>query len=540
MKPLMLNPIQQAAARWPSPWKAWPFWALILLALGLRLYLVLTTSYLWDEDREWIKLARSISWQPGAIHLPLQGDTHPVLPAYLIRLGTLFWGETPLGYRFFSLVAGTLTVGLASRLAWQVAGATAGMATGLFLAVSEFHMVMSAVAVDGVFYLFFALLALTCFSAFLHRPRTHLLLATGALSGLGYMCNERTALLLPVFAVALLTAPYRRWLRHPAPWAAVILFMVIISPDLFKGATHGTANQASYTDHMDRIRGIGITPQPVAFYGKEAVRFALDITGRTFKDWAPEYPGLNEAFGISVLLALMWSLFRIRQLPDPRLRLWLALFLFVFGFLVLLDTEFNEQRQLSPQAWYWADLTLLPAALVLGFVTARSRGWLHGALLLLLVGGCLISSARLASGPFRFQHMKLAVSPAVLWPQDGRIAPVQVGVLPCTACDQNPEMVLEKVMIQSAAGWRPATPEEMPALGDEHHRTVLLAVSPAVSAYGLHYRLTESNSHVVRTSIDVLIRPEADQVKQPFWFVSPPAGKSPSVPEAVPNGSPSH
>jgi hypothetical protein len=484
----------------------------------MRLFLVLNTTYLWDEDREWIILARSISFTPSTLSLPIQGDTHPILPAYLMHMGTLLWGENPLGFRFFSLLAGCLTVMVASRLAWRVAGATAGLATGLLLAMSEYHMVMSSVAVDGVFYLLFSLLALTAFTSFLRQPQAAALLETGVFAGLGYMCNERAGLLLPVFGIFLLTSRYRRWLWRWPSWVALLLFLAVISPDLLKGWV-GDDNeiQAGYGDHLDRFAGVGISPQPAAFYGKTAVRTLVSVTGHDFMDWAPEYPAMNEITGLALFMGIFVVLWSREKRKDPAVRLWLALFFFVFFFLVLLKTENNPEKNLGPQAWYWADLTLLPAALLMGVAVGRLAAWPRRVVTLLLLAGCLVSSARLGLDRFGIQRLKLGVEPAILRPLGDRSAEVRVAILPCVVCDPTPAATLEKVMVQTESGWRPAAPGEVQRAEPGVEQRLLLQAGNSITAYGLHYRLTEKSGKEMKTSIGVLVRPGPPRYNPPFW-----------------------
>lgn len=514
----MFRFLQRLDQKWASPWRCWPFWVIVGVALAVRLFLILNSTYIWDEDREWIILARSISFSPDSLSLPLQGDTHPVLPAYMMHLGSLLWGENPLGFRFFSLVAGCLTVIAGARMSWHVAGAAAGLATATLLALNEYHMVISSVAVDMVFYLLFSLLALSAFTSFLRKPGSATLLATGLFCGLGYMCNERTALLLPVFGVFMLTRNYRRWLVRWPAWMALLLFLAVISPDLLKlGADESDLKQVTHSDHLERFAGLGITYQPAAFFGKTAVATVLAATGREFRDWAPEYPAMNEISGLAIFMGILLVVLARDRRGDPAVRLWLSLFLFTFLFLVVLNTEYNPERDVGPQAWYWADLTLLPAALLTGMAVSRLAAWPGRAVAILLLAGGLASLTHLSVDQFRFQRMKIGVQPGVLWPVDNRNAEVGVAVLSCVACDPHPEALLEKVMVQTGDGWREAAPGEYQRATPGADGSLLLRASPTIKAYGLHYLLSESSGREMRTSILVLVRPQAPRGKRPFW-----------------------
>jgi hypothetical protein len=198
-------------------------------------------------------------------------------------------------------------------------------------------------------------------------------------------------------------------------------------------------------------------------------------------------------------------------------RLWLALFFFVLFLLMLLNTEYNPDRNLGPQAWYWADLTLLPAALIIGIAVGRLAAWPGRIVALLLLAGCLVGGARLGMERFGLQRLKLGVEPTVLWPVDDRIAEVRTAVLPCMICDPRPDAELEKVMVQTASGWREAASGEVRRAGPGEERRLLRRAGGSIRTYGLHYRLTEQNGEEMRTSVDVPVSPDPPRYKPPFW-----------------------
>ena len=498
--------------------RPWVPWAIVACAVAVRLYLVLSTVYLWDEDREWIVLARSISLDPGSLHLPLHGYTHPVLPAYFMKAGTLIFGETPIGFRLLSAIAGGLTVLVGYRLAFRAGGSAAGVATALLLALNEYHVAVSSVAVDMVFYLLFALLAMAAFGRFLEEQRPASLVLAGALAGLSYLCNERAALLVPVFGVALLWTANARWLLRWPSWAALAAFLAVISPDVAKNWTGDAAlTQASHSDHLARISGIGVTPQPFIFYAKDLASALLGMLGIPFKDWAPEYAGMNALFGAVAALGVLAVLLSKDERKRPAVRLWLALLGIALAFLTLLKTSYNEARDLGPQAWYWADITLLPATLLAGVAVARAAGWRKRILVLGLVAGCLFASYRVLADRLGMPRFKAGASPAVLHPADDRDVEVRIGFMSCTLCDRDPEIRLEQVETQEGRTLRPAREEEARALAESGDRLVLRAAT-GKPIYVLHYRVRERSGRETRVVFDVLVRDEALRGREMFWL----------------------
>ncbi|MGE0887578.1 MAG: ArnT family glycosyltransferase [Blastocatellales bacterium] len=164
--------------------------ALLIVAFGLRLYLAITTAYLWDEDRDWIPLAESISFEPGAINLPVRGDFHGALSAYFIKAGAFLIGNTHLGYRFFGLLAGVVTIVVVYRLAFEFAGAIAAKLSAVFIAFNEYHIQVSTMAIQKVYYLLFAGLAIYGFCRFLREQSPRWLYLAAVAVGLAFLCYE--------------------------------------------------------------------------------------------------------------------------------------------------------------------------------------------------------------------------------------------------------------------------------------------------------------------------------------------------------------
>jgi predicted membrane-bound mannosyltransferase len=99
---------------------------LILLgALALRLYLAATQAYVHDEANTSIPLSQTISFDPGALHLPLRGENHGALPAYVVKVSSLLFGTAPIAYRLAHVLLGLCTILLVYRLASDYGGRAA-------------------------------------------------------------------------------------------------------------------------------------------------------------------------------------------------------------------------------------------------------------------------------------------------------------------------------------------------------------------------------------------------------------------------------
>jgi 4-amino-4-deoxy-L-arabinose transferase-like glycosyltransferase len=344
----------------------------LLVATALRLHLLLTTTYTWDEEREWIVVAQRISFCPGSLHLPIREGHHGSLSAYLIRAGAELFGENPLGYRFFSLAAGLLTLVVAWRVAQRWAGPEAALWT-LGLLAFKYHIGISTLAVEkGLQHLFIAG-SLYGFYRYLAGEGRAFLYLSSVMAGLAFLCNERSALLVLAYGVALFWWRSWRWLRQRETYLAVCLFLLTNSPDVYANLRWSRSdNGADYADHVARIGGVGINRHYLLFFCRDAVASIYGLLGRQLHDQAPEYPAMNALFGALLLAAAAVAWLRYRS-QDAGGKLFLSLFTTVLVFFSLLRLGVTRPG-LDAVAWFWVDLTLPAAALLGGQALSTSRG----------------------------------------------------------------------------------------------------------------------------------------------------------------------
>ena len=145
--------------------------AIVLVALALRLQLAATEAYIHDEDGTAIPLSKTISVTPGQFNLPLRGENHGALPAYVVRASSTIFGETRLGYRALHLILGLATVLLLARMARQWHGPQAAHWTAGLFAFNEYYLTISSRVTAHVPHLFLIASALYLFSRFLVTNR---------------------------------------------------------------------------------------------------------------------------------------------------------------------------------------------------------------------------------------------------------------------------------------------------------------------------------------------------------------------------------
>jgi 4-amino-4-deoxy-L-arabinose transferase-like glycosyltransferase len=360
-----------------------PFLCILLVAALARLWLATTEKYVHDEIGTAIPLARTISFTPGYVHLPLRGENHPALPAYVAKASGEFFGRSQTGYRMLSLLLGLGTLVLIFSLTVDAVGPVAARWAAALLAFNEYYLGVSARVTAHVPHLLLVTLAMYAYGRFLRTQRPAFIYAAAASAGLAFYAKEHSALLMPVFFIALLASSQRRWLRTPHPYLASVLFVACISPDLYWNLTtraEVTANYsgervrvATYRDHFRRFGGLSVSPYPAMFYARPLARAgARLVTGTTPPDYTPEYRALNPALGLLLLGAVVFTA-AARRARDDLAQFLLIQFGFVFVFFSLIQPG-NPPGRLDAASWIWVETTILAAVILTGARLAELTG----------------------------------------------------------------------------------------------------------------------------------------------------------------------
>jgi 4-amino-4-deoxy-L-arabinose transferase-like glycosyltransferase len=349
---------------------------ILLVALAVRVQLAVTREYIHDENNTAIPLSKTISFAPGNLHLPLRGENHPALPAYVVKVSSLIFGTSQLGYRGLHILLGLLTVCAVYSLTRQWYGVGAARWAAVFLAFNEYYLNVSSRATAHVPNLLLVTGAVYAFSRFLATERAIYLYAAGASAGFAFYCKESTGLLLPVFALTILISKYRRWLFKPHLYLAVAIYALIISPDVlwnmrtnpdtatvtYNNETHG---QATYAAHFRRVGGFGLSPYPSMFYFRSQVRSLYQaVTGAELKDETTEYWSMNWALGALLVGAVVVTTAQWAR-PDQLRIFLLVMFWGIFTFFTLIKKG-DPPGRLDPVSWIWVEITIIPAIILAG------------------------------------------------------------------------------------------------------------------------------------------------------------------------------
>jgi 4-amino-4-deoxy-L-arabinose transferase-like glycosyltransferase len=360
---------------------------ILLVALVVRVQLAMTRQYIHDEENTAIPISKTISFEPGNLHLPLRGENHPALPAYVVKASSTLFGTTHLGYRSMHVLLGLVTIVLVYALTRQAYGPVPARWAAAFLAFNEYYLNVSSRATAHVPNLLLVTGAVYAFSRFIATERVIYLYAAGASAGLAFYCKESTGLLLPVFALTLLIGKHRRWLLSPHVYLAVATYVLVITPDIawnlrtnpdtatvtYNNQTHG---QATYAAHLRRVGGLGLSPYPSMFYFRGPVTaLYARITGSELKDETTEYWSVNSAIGALLVGAVVVT--TVRGASPDQLRLFLlVMFWGIFTFFTMIKKG-DPPGRLDPVSWIWVEVTIIPAIILaaarLGDLTGRWR-----------------------------------------------------------------------------------------------------------------------------------------------------------------------
>jgi 4-amino-4-deoxy-L-arabinose transferase-like glycosyltransferase len=329
--------------------------ALVVLATVLRLALGATVPLVADEAYYW-------EWSR---RLEFGYFDHPPAIAWLIAAGTRLFGDTPLGVRFFPVLAGAAgclaIVGIAERLAGAAAARFAALLTAV-LPLSAIGLVLATPDAPLFAAIAVTLLCLVMATEPDVAPRSQLgwWLAAGFAIGVA-MASKFTGVLVPMaVTLALVVNPrLRPQLRRPGPWLAVLVASAVMLPVLLWNAEHdwiafrfqlghglGTATRGSWWQRELELLGgqVGLAT-PILF---------VLLVGAVYRAFAPA--------------------------EDQRRYLLAQVALFCFLFFVYSATK-------KPVEANWPAIAWIPAIALLAAAQAGSRtrweragAWLAGGL----------------------------------------------------------------------------------------------------------------------------------------------------------------
>lgn len=206
--------------------------ALVGLLTILRLWYGATHNLVQDETYYW-------QWSR---HLaPSFYDQGPGI-AFVIHLGTLFFGDTALGVRFVPIVLSALTGLYVFWTARKWIGDAAALLSLVLISVAPLFAWGSVLATYDNPQVFCWAVALYAVTWTIQEDRTEGWYLTGALVGHGLLCKLTMMLFAPGVLVFLILSPdARKWLRTIHPYFAFTIALALFAPVVWWNAHHNWA-----------------------------------------------------------------------------------------------------------------------------------------------------------------------------------------------------------------------------------------------------------------------------------------------------------
>jgi len=244
------------------------------LAAGALLPLSADEAYYWLWSR----------------HLSAGYFDHPPAIAFVIRLGTALFGDTPFGVR----VVGILLSFVASWFVWRagailISDEKAGALACLFFNLTLMTAVETLAATPDSPSIFAAAALVWALAKVEQKGDGRWWIVAGAAAGIGLL-SKYTALFLGAGAAVWLVAcpAMRRWLVSPWPYLSALVAALIFLPNLLWNASHGWA---SFAFQFGRVEASRFTLRYLAeFLGAQFLLatpflFLLGVMGVAAADW---------------------------------------------------------------------------------------------------------------------------------------------------------------------------------------------------------------------------------------------------------------
>jgi undecaprenyl-diphosphatase len=208
---------------------------------------IVTAIKLWLASRIGLGDSEAYYWS-WSQNLSLSYYDHPPVVAWLIRLGTSWLGNTPLGVRVFSIALLSLATLLLYDLGARIFNdRRVGFLAALLFSFSPVFFIGGAAAAPDPALGFAWLLATWLFLHALERRSNATMLAVGVVVGFGLLSKYFMVLFWPAALSYLLLGRHRYWLASRWLWLAVLASATLFAPVLLWNMSH---DWASFSYHV--------------------------------------------------------------------------------------------------------------------------------------------------------------------------------------------------------------------------------------------------------------------------------------------------
>jgi Tfp pilus assembly protein PilF len=353
--------------------------AVLLLALLIRFYYATHLEFENEDEVAKFTLAQGISFHPDTFYVPLGSEKlfHPPLNQYLIKIGLLVGGESPLAARLPFMLLGTLSllfIYLLAREGLDKRGALFALALASF---DQYLIQMSILMLERV-YISFIPPALFLFYRGIVTGKKRYFLFLGIVLGMGYLGKESILLILPGFGLfVLVNARFRQYLFRPHLYLALLVTLLILLPNLLWNVTHGAP---SFERHAMKIQEFGFVPRAIALYLGELIIASLDkaylFLNSGHRIWSEAQVTPHWVVG---LICLIGTIAALKEWKRPFFQLLLLVF-----FTVVAGVSFLSPHEDLNNFW-WASASYIPALIMAAHLLNQvSRAGKSGSFLVIL------------------------------------------------------------------------------------------------------------------------------------------------------------
>jgi 4-amino-4-deoxy-L-arabinose transferase-like glycosyltransferase len=290
-------------------------------------------------------------------HLAAGYYDHPPVIAFVVRAGTMIAGDTALGVRLVSIIAGFAGSFLAILLANDLAGPRAALRTALFLTVLPLAGIGLVLATPDVPLLATEALTLWAVNRAITisvdgggggsvREELGMWIVAGLAIGAA-MASKYTAVLIPA-AIAIACAvspPLRVQFRRPGPYLACVIASLVLLPVLLWNSEHGWISFTFQLHH-------GLAAWTGSIFQRE-----LTLLGGQM--------GLLTPILLPLMLIAVVAALSHPDRPGPFILAVVAGFVWVF---------FLTSAIRRPVEYNWVAVAVLPAVILLG-AWSPSAAW---------------------------------------------------------------------------------------------------------------------------------------------------------------------
>jgi 4-amino-4-deoxy-L-arabinose transferase-like glycosyltransferase len=332
--------------------------AAVAILIGLRLAMAGLLPLSADEAYYWL-------WSK---HLAAGYYDHPPAIAFLIRGGTLLFGDTPFGVRFFPILLSLPASWFVWRTAALLTDAERAAQAPLLFNLTLMVAVEGLAATPDAPSIATSAAYVWCLARLRQEGDRRMWLAAGAAAGLGLLSKYSALFLGAGTLVWLLTDPRARfWLLSPWPYLGGLVAAALFMPNLAWQAGH---HWATFAFQFGRMAGGHLTWRYLAEFLASQAGLATPLI--FILACAGLWRASKAADGRFLLAALLWTglgYFLVHALHERVQGNWPA---FLYPVVAVLAAEAFGG---GGRSWRWMSWTAAPLAGLLLLAVYAQAGW---------------------------------------------------------------------------------------------------------------------------------------------------------------------